>query len=122
FEDVSGESFEVTEWPAATDRPANPESDSTPVIEGPWHASSEHEPTGESAAEAMRWSDERDEERTPLRFAEFMPEEEAAFAPTPEELGQTEPAAALDRTPEPATVAHAAPEMASAAAEPADAG
>ncbi|MES2357088.1 MAG: tetratricopeptide repeat protein [Gemmatimonadota bacterium] len=121
FEDVSSESFEVTEWPAATDASANPESVSTPVIEGPWHTSPE-EPTAESAAEAMHWSDESEEERTPLRFAEFMPEEEAAFAPTPEELGQTEPTAAPDVAAEPAPVAHAAPEMASAAAEPAEAG
>ena len=66
----------------------------------------------------MHWSDESDEERVPLRFAEFMPEEDAAFAPTPEELGQTEPAAPPDAAAEPAPVAHAAPEMASAATEP----
>jgi len=122
YEEVSSESFEVTEWPAATDRPANPESDSTPVIEGPWHTAPAEAATGESAEEAMRWTDESEEERTPLRFAEFMPEEDAAFAPTPEELGQTEPAAAPDVAQEPAPVAHAAPEMASAAAEPAEAG
>ena len=118
FEDVSSESFEVTEWPAATDAPANAESESTPVIEGPWHTTSADEASGESAAEATHWSDESDEERAPLRFAEFMPEEDAAFAPTPEELGQTEPAAPPDAAAESAPVAHAAPQMPSAATEP----
>ncbi len=106
FEEVTSEPFQVTEWPTAMDTGSDLESDSTPVIEGPWHTP----PEEESAAGAIHWADESAEERTPLRFAEFMPEEEGAFAPTAEELGEIEPAAASNA----AAAADAAP--------PADAG
>jgi tetratricopeptide (TPR) repeat protein len=109
FEEVSSESFEVTEWPTAMDTPIDLESDSTSVIEGPWHTAADQEP----ASEAAHWTDESAEERTPLRFAEFMPEEDAAFAPTPEELGESEPAAKAEAAP----VAEAGPEPASPAPE-----
>jgi tetratricopeptide (TPR) repeat protein len=113
FEEVSSESFEVTEWPTAMDTPIDLESDSTSVIEGPWHTAADEEP----ASEAAHWTDESAEERTPLRFAEFMPEEDAAFAPTPEELGESASAAEAEAAPEAAPVAEAGPELASPAPE-----
>jgi len=109
FEEVSMEPFEVTEWPTANDASAAQASESTPVIEGPWHTP----PEEDVAAGAVDWPDENAEERTPLKFAEFMPEEDAAFAPTAEELGESEPASPVESSPEPASVASAAPETAS---------
>lgn len=96
FEEPLDEPFEVTEWPTALDATSSADSESNPVIEGPWHATTEPETAPEHGGDA--------EESTPLRFADFMPEEEAAFAPTPEELGEASPVAeptpAPDASPE----------------------
>lgn len=117
FEDASDEPFEVTEWPTAQDTPTDLDVGTTPVIDGPWHTPAEAEP----APGHVHWDDESAEERTPLRFAEFMPEEDAAFAPTAEELGEAapayEPAHEQAHEHEHEQQADAAPEMASAAAE-----
>mgnify|MGYP001556625094 CR=1 FL=1 len=107
FEDPSDEPFEVTEWPAALDAPASAESDSNPVIEGPWHSAAEAEV--EPALDDLGSEDQS----TPLRFSDFMPEEQAAFAPTPEELGEGSTAA----EPEPAEIRDAAPETSPGADE-----
>jgi tetratricopeptide (TPR) repeat protein len=88
FETVSDEPFEVTDWPTAMDASLDSEAAGTPVLEGPWHSAPDTEP----APQHIQWADESAEENPPLRFAEFMPDEDAAFAPTAEELGEAPPA------------------------------
>ena len=72
-------------------------------IEGPWHAA----PAG-GESEPPQGGREEHAAGGPLRFADFMPDEPAAFAPTPEELGETPAASAPGASSAPA--AQPAPE------------
>ncbi len=58
------------------------EAEQSSALEGPWHAAvPPHEAPAQPAAESQA-------AQPPLRLSDFMPDEDAAFAPTPEELGQ----------------------------------
>lgn len=85
------EQFEATEFPTAPEPEAAEalEFDESPVLEGPWHAAPQLEPAAEETSEAPPPEDllEAEPESAPLRFSDYMPEEDAAFGPTPEELG-----------------------------------
>ncbi|MEO6864115.1 MAG: tetratricopeptide repeat protein [Gemmatimonadaceae bacterium] len=61
------------------------------ALEGPWHAAvPPHEAPADASAESQSAPQ-------PLRLSDFMPEEDAAFAPTPEELGQPAVSAPAER-------------------------
>ena len=87
-DDPSDEPLEATAWPTAGEAGATgavaPQegSEPSPVLEGPWHAAT---PPEETSADYMETTEESS---TPLHLSDFMPDEDAAFAPTPEELGQ----------------------------------
>lgn len=85
----SDEPFEVTDWPNAGASDESTAVDTSPVLEGPWHAQAEasETPSPEHHQAARQHSD------TP-RLDALMPREEAAYAPTAEELGEEAPAAA----------------------------
>ena len=112
FTHESDEPFEVTQWPTAAERDAalHQSPDSANVLEGPWHAGSEAEEDVEAAHDAGAPSpgEAGQEPSTPLRLSDFMPDEDAAFAPTPEELGEPAPEQAPVPVPEPATVSSGA--------------
>lgn len=109
FEIPEMEPFEVTEWPTAAHASKTTEPETAPVAdEAPIPA-----PEPEAPATAMQWPDESENEAGPLRFAEFMPEEDAPFAPTFEELSRSEPEASPTHAP----VAASAPEMTPEATE-----
>lgn len=82
----SDEPFQVTEWPAAPDTaPLEPSRDSgghesSPARDGPWHA--DGAPHGLPADHGATV----DEPSEPLRLSDFMPDEDAALAPTPDEI------------------------------------
>jgi tetratricopeptide (TPR) repeat protein len=124
-EELSHEPFEVTEWPSAAEV-AEAEGASTQnadVLEGPWHTGSEAETRIEAAHEmgTVDFHDEAAESSTPLRLSDYINHEDAAFAPTAEELGYATPESdseaasetAATPAPEPAPV-HAVEESSSA--------
>ena len=100
FHDSLGEGFDepfaANEWPQTLEPSAEETSNLTDegepssALEGPWHAAvAPHELSVDPQAKA-------DASAAPLRLSDFMPDEDAAFAPTPEELGEpaAEPASA----------------------------
>lgn len=94
------EPLRVTEIgvPEVSNSPDGP--DLPPVLEGPWHAALDARETPLELAEIS------ESEPQPLRFADFMPDEDAAFAPTPQEVGETlaVPAHLAESAPLPASV------------------
>lgn len=93
----SDQPFEVAQWPSTMDSELpdiSPALDESPVAEGPWHASEPTDAPVEQSFgdEPQPISDENvaatEDAAGPLRFSDYMPEEDAAFAPTAEELGE----------------------------------
>lgn len=95
------QSLDLAESPVLLEAGAGNESDHpieaepASALEGPWHAAvPPYEAPAQPAAEFQAAP-------PPLRLSDFMPDEDAAFAPTPEELGQ--PAAPVPAASTPAS-------------------
>jgi tetratricopeptide (TPR) repeat protein len=125
-DEQSDQPFEVAEWPSAMapganesgesgEAPGSPDNaDDSHVLAGPWHDSTDAETVTEQSFEV---DSDTSEDAAPgsLRLSDYMKDEEAAFAPTPDELeapaAAAEPEKAADRGPD-----HAAPPAGAAAA------
>ncbi len=126
-QEMSDEPFEVTEWPSAmqaagTEEQQSQDSHESPVLEGPWHAGSEAETAveAEQPAGISELQADADEPSAPLRLSDYLKDEEAAFAPTAEELGHAAPQFEAESAPAPEPASEAVAESpAESPAEPA---